>query len=85
MDVKMDSLKDEKLEDVSGGAIIESEELFYVGEPESLWETITYGPQINGGKTGTTLNVNTPLRAGQHKIRKCWIGEDGEINVNHDN
>jgi len=60
-------------------AIIETEEPFVCQPGEPLWEFQVYVPQSEGSITKTVLSVKTPLRAGQFKIIKCWIGDDGEI------
>lgn len=65
-------------------AIIETEDPFIAQPGEPLWEFQVYVPQSNGSITRTVLSVKTPLRAGQFKIIKCWIGEDGDINVGPD-
>ena len=63
-------------------SVIETEEPF-ISQPgeEALWEFQVYVTQPDGSITKTVLSVKTPLRAGQFKIIKCWIGDQGEINV----
>jgi len=62
-------------------AIIETEEPFVAQPGEPLWEIQVYVPQSDGSITRSVLSVKTPLRAGQFKIIKCWIGDEGDINV----
>ena len=65
--------------------IIETEEPF-IAEPsdEVLWEFRVYVP-IKGNTRGeesiteTILPLKVPLRAGEFKIIKCRIGDQGEI------
>lgn len=64
--------------------IIETEEPFICQPGEPLWEFQVYVPQSDHSITRTVLSIKTPLRAGQYKILKCWIGEDGDINVGPD-
>ena len=67
-------------EDVKTRSIIETLEPF-IAEPgeKALWEFRVYVPQSDGSITETILRVKTPLRAGQFKIIKCWIGEHGAV------
>ena len=67
-------------EDVKTRSIIETLEPF-IAEPgeKALWEFRVYVPQPDGSITETILRVKTPLRAGQLKIIKCWIGEHGGV------
>lgn len=67
--------------------VIETEEPF-VAQPDEkgLWEFRVYVPHPNAdgtraGKsvTETVLRSKDPLRAGQLKIIKCWVGSDGVI------
>ena len=60
--------------------VIETEEPF-IAQPgeQSLWEFRVYVPQPDGTITETVLRVKEPLRAGQLKIIKCWIGEHGAV------
>jgi hypothetical protein len=60
--------------------IIETVEPF-IAEPDEngLWEFRVYVPQPDGTITETILHVKEPLRAGQLKIIKCWLGEHGEV------
>ena len=66
--------------------IIETEAPF-IAEPgdEPLWEFRVYVPH-QGAKTRaeetyteTILRVKEPLRAGQLKLIKCWVGPNGEV------
>ena len=69
-------------EQASTRSVIETEEPFIAVPGEaSLWEMQVYVPQPNGTITRTVLYIKTPLRAGQFKIIKCWIGDEGDINV----
>ena len=61
-------------------SVIETEEPFIaVPGDESLWEMQVYVPKSDGSVTKNVLGIKAPLRAGQFKIIKCWIGDDGEI------
>lgn len=60
--------------------VIETLEPFIAEDgEESLWEFIVYVPQPDGSITMTRLRIRQPLRAGQLKIIKCWIGENGAV------
>lgn len=60
--------------------VIETTEPFIAQPGEaSLWEFRVYVPQADGKITETILRVREPLRAGQLKIIKVWIGEQGAI------
>ena len=61
--------------------IIETDEPFIAQPGDPLWEFHVYVAQPDGSITKTVLSVKTPLRAGQLKIIKCWISDDGEIIV----
>lgn len=67
--------------------VIETEEPF-IAEPgeESLWEFRVYVPHQESNNTRseekvteTVLRIKEPLRAGQLKIIKCWVGSNGEV------
>ena len=60
--------------------VIETVEPF-IAEPDEngLWEFRVYVPQPDGTITETILRVKEPLRAGQLRIIKCWLGDHGEI------
>jgi hypothetical protein len=61
-------------------SVIETEEPFIaVPGDESLWEIQVYVSQPDGSVAKNVLGIKAPLRAGQFKIIKCWIGDDGEI------
>ena len=61
-------------------SIIETVEPF-IAEPDEngLWEFRVYVPQPDGTVTETILRVKEPLRAGQLRIIKCWLGDHGEV------
>lgn len=63
-------------------SVIETEEPFIAvpGDP-SLWEMQVYVPQPDGSITKNVLTIKTPLRAGQFKIIKSWIGDDGTLHI----
>ena len=70
-------------------SIIETEEPF-IAQPgeEALWEFKVYMPQPNAAGTSadipvteTILRVKEPLRAGQLKIIKVWLNDDGSIST----
>lgn len=60
--------------------VIETTEPF-IATPgdEVLWKILVYLPQSDGSITETVLAIKEPLRAGQLKIIRCWIGDNGEI------
>lgn len=60
--------------------IIETLEPF-IAQPgeKALWEFRVYVPQPDGSVTETILRIKVPLRAGQFKIIKCWIAENGGV------
>ena len=61
-------------------SVIETEEPFIaVPGDESVWEMQVYVPQPDGSIAKSVLGIKAPLRAGQFKIIKCWIGDDGVI------
>ena len=61
-------------------SVIETVEPF-IAEPDEngLWEFRVYVPQPDGTITETILRVKEPLRAGQFRIIKGWLGEHGEV------
>ncbi len=60
--------------------VVETTEPFVAASGEdALWEFRVYQPQDNGTTTETVLHINEPLRAGQLKIIKARIGENGQI------
>ena len=70
--------------------VIETEEPF-IAQPgdEPLWEFRVYVPH-QGSKTRgettyteTVLRVKEPLRAGQLKLIKCWVGPNSEVMTNN--
>ena len=46
---------------------------------EVLWEYHIFLPQADGTTTKTVLSIKEPLRAGQFKIIKARIGENGRV------
>lgn len=60
--------------------VIETIEPF-IAQPgdEVLWEFRIYLPQTDGTITETILGIREPLRAGQLKIVKVRVGDDGAI------
>ena len=63
-------------------SIIETVEPFIAQPGETaLWEVRIYVPQPDGTITETILGIKEPLRAGQLKIIRCWLGENGEVIV----
>jgi len=60
--------------------VIETIEPF-IAQPgeEALWEFHVYVLQPDGTWTKTVLRIKDPLRAGQLKIIKCWLNENGEV------
>lgn len=60
--------------------VIETTEPF-IAQPgdEVLWEFRIYLPQSDGTITETILSIREPLRAGQLKIVKVRVGDDGAI------
>ena len=63
--------------------VIDTDEPF-ISEPDSktLWEFRVYVTQPDGSVTESILGINEPLRAGQMKVLKCWLKEDGSIDTN---
>ena len=61
-------------------SVIETTEPF-VADPteDALWQVRIYVPQADGTTTETILGVKEPLRAGQLKILKCWLGPNGAV------
>ena len=60
--------------------IIETTEPF-IAQPgdEVLWEFHIFLPQADGTTTKTVLGIKEPLRAGQLKIIRARIGENGQV------
>lgn len=60
--------------------IIETTDPF-IAQPgdETLWEFHIFLPQADGTVTKTVLGIKEPLRAGQFKIVKARIGENGRL------
>ena len=59
-------------------SIIETTEPFLSEAAErALWQVRIYVPQADGSITESILYVTEPLRAGQLKIIKCWLGPNG--------
>ena len=60
--------------------IIETTEPF-VSDPTAtvLWQIRVYVPQHDGTVTESILGISEPLRAGQLKILRCWLGDNGAI------
>lgn len=71
-------------------SVIETEEPFIAQEgDESLWEFRVYVPKPGSNQsrsgssiTETVLSLRKPLRAGELKIIKGYVNEDGSISVN---
>ena len=60
--------------------IIETEEPFIAtADDEALWEIRVYVPQENGTKDEYVLSIKEPIRAGQYKIIRVKMGENGAI------
>ena len=53
----------------------------FIAQPgdEVLWEFHIFLPQADGTTTKTVLGIREPLRAGQFKIIKARIGENGQV------
>ena len=53
----------------------------FIAQPgdETLWEFRVYVPRHDGTITETRLRVRLPLRAGQLKIIRGWVREDGGV------
>jgi hypothetical protein len=63
--------------------VIETVEPFVTQPGEkSLWEFRVYLPQPDGTITETILGIREPLRAGQLKIVRVWLGANGQIETN---
>lgn len=60
--------------------VIETTEPF-IAQPgqEALWEFHVFVPQPDGSVTKSVLGIMEPLRAGQLKIVRCKLGENGGI------
>ena len=63
--------------------VIETVEPF-VAQPgdKALWEFRVYLPQPDGTITETILGIREPLRAGQLKIVRVWLGANGQVETN---
>ena len=60
--------------------IIETNEPFIANSnSEALWEFRVYIPQPDGTITETILGIRDPLRAGQLKIIKVRVGDNGQL------
>ena len=60
--------------------VIETEEPFIANpDEEALWEIRVYVPHENGTKDEYVLGIKEPIRAGQFKIIRVKMGENGEI------
>lgn len=66
--------------DVRTRTVIETTEPF-IAQPgdEVLWEFRIYLPQSDGSITETTLGIREPLRAGQLKIVRVRVGDNGAV------
>ena len=66
--------------DGSTRSVIETTDPF-IAQPgdEVLWEFHIFLPQADGTITKTVLGIKEPLRAGQFKIVKAKIGENGAV------
>ena len=61
-------------------SIIETTEPFVSDmSGNQLWQFKVYVPRPDGSTTESILGISEPLRAGQLKIIKCWMGENGAI------
>lgn len=62
-------------------SVIETIDPFVSATAEnSLWEFRVYVTLKDGSVTETILYLNTPLRAGQLRLLKCWISKNGGAN-----
>ena len=70
--------------------VIETEDPFIAqSDEESLWEFRVYVPEPDAARTRdddvsvteTVLHVKKPLRAGQLKIIKVWLNDDGSLST----
>ena len=60
--------------------VIETEEPFIANpDEEALWEIRVYVPHEDGTKDEYVLGIKEPIRAGQFKIIRVKMGENGEI------
>jgi hypothetical protein len=60
--------------------VIETEEPFIANpDEEALWEIRVYVPHENGTKDEYVLGIKEPIRAGQFKIIRVKMGENGKI------
>lgn len=61
-------------------SVIETLEPFIsLPDKEVLWKVLVYITNADGTITETVLSIHQPLRAGQLKIIKGWIGGDGDV------
>lgn len=66
--------------DVATRTVIETEEPFKTTPgTASLWHYMAYMKQPDGSITATKLDIRQPLRAGQLKIIKAYINDDGSL------
>lgn len=64
-------------------SIIETTEPFIVKDgDDTLWQIRTYITNADGKVTETKLNLRQPLRAGQLKIIKGFVTDDGAVHTN---
>ena len=64
--------------------VIETDEPFDTDETSTtFWQFKVYVTLEDGTVTETVLSIRQPLRAGQLKILKGWIGDDGDVRT-HD-
>ena len=62
--------------------VIETTEPFIAQHgDEVLWEFRIYMPQPDGSTTETILGIKEPLRAGQLKIVRCRLGDNGIVSA----
>ena len=60
--------------------VIETDEPFDTDESSTtFWQFKVYVTLEDGTVTETVLSIRQPLRAGQLKILKGWIGDDGDV------
>jgi hypothetical protein len=68
------------IEPHSTRTVIETEEPFIANaDEEALWEIRVYVPHENGSKDEYVLGIKEPIRAGQYKIIRVRMGENGAI------
>ena len=56
----------------------------FIAQPDEtpLWQFRVYVPNDDDSFTESILGIREPLRAGQLKIIKCWLGSNGEVRTN---